>query len=29
VNVDPATPAEAEPAPYVPDPADADHAPLE
>jgi len=29
VNVDPATPAEAEPAPYVPDPADADHAPME
>ena len=31
VNVDavPATPAEAEPAPYVPNPADADHAPLE
>jgi len=29
VNVDPATPAEAEPAPYVPDPADADHALLE
>ena len=29
VNVDPAIPAEAEPAPYVPDPADADHAPLE
>jgi hypothetical protein len=28
VNVDPATPAEAEPAPYVPNPADAD-APLE
>jgi len=29
VNVDPATPAEAEPAPYVPDPADAEQAPLE
>jgi len=29
VNVNPATPAEAEPAPYVPDPANADHAPLE
>ena len=29
VNAAPATQAEAEPAPYVPDPADADHAPLE
>ena len=29
VNVDPAPPAEAEPAPYVPDPADAEQAPLE
>lgn len=28
VVVDPATPAEAQPAPYVPDPADAEHAPL-
>jgi hypothetical protein len=28
VVVDPATPAEAEPAAYVPDPADAEHAPL-
>lgn len=28
VQIDPATPAEAEPAPYVPDPADAEHAPL-
>lgn len=29
VNATPATPAEAEPAPYVPDPADAEHAPVE
>ena len=29
VNAAPATPAKAEPAPYVPDPADAEHAPLE
>ena len=28
VQIDPATPAEVEPAPYVPDPADAEHAPL-
>jgi hypothetical protein len=28
VVVDPATPADAEPAPYVPNPADADHAPV-
>lgn len=29
VNAAPATPAATEPAPYVPDPADAEHAPLE
>jgi hypothetical protein len=29
VQIDPATPAEAEPTPYVPDPAYANHAPLE